>query len=261
MTRRTDRSMLLLGLLLAGCGGGGEPVAENAVAPIPTPKPVATRVAPPATPAATGSVPERLTVTTNEPFYTVRIAGDSLLLSGVDLPERRFPVTDRRTAADAREWEAQADGRTLRVRVVRAPCKDDMSGAPRDFSATLTVDGRTVRGCGFVGTPAPPPGEERAAPPDTIPMQFVGRWNRDAAACTRPAALIEGVRVTPNELWFHESVGAVKRVEPLSAGRFRITADYDGEGQRWTATQTLRVDGDRLTIVTDGQPFSRIRCP
>lgn len=252
--RRADRIVFLLGMVvLAGCSGGDEAPAGNVASPMPAPSPT---LAPTAT--VVSAVPERLTVTTNEPFYTVRIDRDVLTLRGVDLPERRLPLVDRSVQADARTWQAVGAGTTLAIRVARSACTDDMSGAPRDYTATLTIDGRTVRGCGYVGTPAPPPGE---AAPGPIPVAFLGRWNRDAAACADPAASIEGVRVTPNELWFHESVGTVKRVEPLGTGQVRITAAYDGEGERWTTTQTLRVAGDRLTIVTDGQPFSRIRCP
>ncbi|WP_242417282.1 hypothetical protein [Sphingomonas panni] len=253
---RADRVATMLGLLMLGsCGGGNDSPAGNAGAP--TPVAAAT---PTATPAGTSSVPDRLTVTTNEPFYSVRIDGDVLTLSGVDLPTRRLPVVDHGVEANAREWKAQGGGTTLKLRVVRASCADDMSGAARDFAATLTMDRRTVRGCGYVGTPAPPP-EEAAVAKNHIPAQFVGSWNRDAAACADPAASVEGVRVTPDELWFHESVGTVKRVEPLGPDHIRLIADYDGEGQQWTATQTLRISGDRLKIMTGDQPFSRIRCP
>ncbi len=257
--RRADRiAFLLATLALAGCGGGGEAPMGNAATPLPSP--AGPSPTPTASPAIVSTVPDVLTVSTNEPFYTVRIADDVLTLTGVDTPVRRFRGTGRAVAADAREWVARDGQGALLVRVVRTPCADDMSGAPRDFTATLTLDGRTVRGCGYVGTPAPPP-DAAVAAAETIPARFVGRWNRDAAACAQPAASIEGVRVTPNELWFHESVGAVRRVETLGPDRLRITADYEGEGQRWTATQTLQVAGDRLTIVTDGQPFSRMRCP
>ncbi|PZO79913.1 MAG: hypothetical protein DI632_03085 [Sphingomonas hengshuiensis] len=249
-------------LVLAGCGGDAP--ADNGAAPVVGGTPAVT-VPVAASPANTvepaSSVPDRLTVTTNEPFYSVRVDPDQLVLDGIGFAPRRMPVLGREVRATGRRWRAR-DGRgELIVEVERADCEDDMSGAPRDFTATLTLDGRTVRGCGFVGTPAPPPGE--AAPmvaANTIPARFVGRWNRDAAACARPAASIDGVKVSPDELWFHESVGKVQRVEPLSDDRIRITAAYDGEGERWTSTQTLSVDGDRLTIVTEGRPFTRIRC-
>lgn len=255
---RADRlTPILVALLLAACGGDGEAPGGNGASPTPVASPLPS---PPPSSALASSVPAALTVTANEPFYTVEIDGDFLTLAGVDTPVRRLRATDRRVAADAREWAVDRGGVLLRVRVVRQPCEDDMSGASRDFTATLSVDGRTVRGCGYVGTPAPPP-DEASATTTTIPARFVGRWNRDAAACARPAASIEGVRVTPDELWFHESVGTVKRVERLDGDRIRITAEYEGEGERWTATQTLRVEGDRLTVTTDGQPFSRMRCP
>ncbi len=258
MRRRADRWPLApAALALAGCGGAAP---DDAALPVPSATPSAAAPVPPPANAIerVSTVPERLTVTTNEPFYSVRVEGDLLVLTGVEAPPRRLPVLDRDVGPTTRRWRAQG----LVVDVERKPCEDDMSGAPRDFTATLTLGGRTVRGCGFVGTPAPPPGE-RAAPAavDTIPARFVGRWNRDAAACARPAASIEGVKVSPDELWFHESVGKVQRVEPLAGDRIRITAAYDGEGERWTSMQTLAVEGDRLTITTDGRPFTRMRCP
>lgn len=257
MRRRADRRLLVgAALALAGCGGAAP---DNAVLPMPSATPSAAAPVPPPANAVerVSTVPERLTVTTNEPFYSVQVEGDLLVVTGVEAPPRRLTVLDRDVGPTTRRWRAQG----LVVDVERKPCEDDMSGAPRDFTATLALGGRTVRGCGFVGTPAPPPGGQVAtAAADTIPARFVGSWNRDAAACVRPAASIEGVKVSPDELWFHESVGKVQRVEPLAGNRIRITAAYDGEGERWTSTQTLAVDGDRLTIVTEGQPFTRIRC-
>lgn len=253
--RRADRYLPVIALLaLIGCGDGATAPADNGALPASVPTMVSS-------PVVDSSVPERLTLSTNEPFYAVGIDGDVLTLTGVDMPRRTLRAVERNVASDAREWTARDDKGDIGIRVVRAPCEDDMSGAPRDFTATLTLAGRTVRGCGYVGTPAPPPGEGVAGS-NVIPARFVGRWNRDATACARPAASIDGVRVTARELWFHESVGTVKRVEPLDPDQVRVTADYEGEGERWTAIQTLRVDGNRLTIVIDdGAPFSRIRCP
>lgn len=243
-------------LALAGCGDRSEPVPDPTPVPVasgtPSPLPTASFTAP----QIGSTVPDRVTVSTNEPFYMAEIDGDRITLTGVSTPRRELTVLDREVAVDSRRWRARDDLGDLIVTVTRTGCADDMSGAPRDFAGTLTLDEHLVRGCAFTGKPAPPPGEGAG----TIPANFVGAWNVDAAACARPATSIDGVKVTPNELLFHESAGRVTKVEPLAPDRIRITADYDGEGERWTATQTLRISGDRLTIDTGGRPFSRVRC-
>lgn len=251
MPNRASIGISVIVLWLAGCNDRRDP------APAPPPQPTATRQPTATSQPITSTVPDRITVTTNEPFYSAKVAADAVVLTGVDLPERRLKIVDRTIAADRRSWTARDDRGTVIVNVVRSACEDDMSGAPRDFTGTLAFGDRTVRGCAFTGTPAPPPTETAA----TIPATFLGEWNIDVAACARPAASIEGVRVTPSEILFHESAGRVTNVEPLAPDRIRITAEYDGEGERWTATQTLRVTGDRLTITTDGRPISRVRCP
>ncbi len=245
MAIRARIGLVTIAFALAGCNDRRDP------APVPTPQPTATPV------PVTSTVPAQITVTTNEPFYSAKVTGDAVFLSGVDQPERRLTITDRTIAADRRSWTGRDTGGSITVTAIRSACQDDMSGAPRNFVGTLTLGDRTVRGCGFTGTPAPPPGEAAA----TIPATFVGKWNSDAAACARPATSTEGVKVTPTEIVFHESAGRVTRVEALGDDRIRITADYDGEGERWTATQTLWVVGDRLTIETDGRSISRVRCP
>lgn len=241
--------LVALALALTGCNDRREP----APAITPTPQPTETTAPAP----ATSTVPDRITVTTNEPFYSAKVSADAVLLTGVDMPARRLTIIDRTIAADRRSWTARDDRGSITVTAIRSACQDDMSGAPRDFAGTLTLGDRTVRGCAFTGTPAPPPGETAA----TIPATFTGTWNTNAAACARPAAAIEGVKVTPAEILFHESAGRVTRVESLGPGRIRIIADYNGEGERWTTTQTLTVAGNRLTIDTGSQPFSRVRCP
>ncbi|MEN2746153.1 hypothetical protein [Sphingomonas sp. T9W2] len=251
MPTRASIGISVIVLWLAGCNERRDP------APAPTPQPTATRQPTATSKPITSTVPDQITVTTNEPFYSVKVAADAVLLTGVDLPERRLKIVDRAIAADRRSWTARDDRGTLIVTAIRTACEDDMSGAPRDFMGTLTLGDRTVRGCAFTGTPAPLHTETA----ETIPAIFLGEWNSDAAACANPAMSIEGVRVTPSEILFHESAGRVTRVEPLAPDRVRITADYDGEGERWTATQTLRVTGNRLTIATDGRPISRVRCP
>ncbi len=242
---------MLLPLLLAACGG--VPEAPNAAEPV-------ARATPSPTPAATiapvSSVPDAITVTTNEPFYAAVVAGDAITLTGVSTSPRRLSVIDREVTADARRWRARDAAGEVVVAAARRPCSDDMSGAPRDFTGMLIVDGRTARGCAFAGKAPPPPPDEAA-----IPARFVGTWNTDAAACARPATSIEGLKVTSGELVFHESAGTVTGVKAIGHDKVEITADYEGEGERWTATQTLRLVGNRLTVAQRGTAFSRVRCP
>lgn len=233
-------------LLLAGCGGTSSPTPEptaNAATPMArmTPTP-----APTPSPTIASAIPDSVTATTNEPFYAAVVDGDAIRLSGVDLPERRLPIVATDRVPNGRRW--RADG--VSVTVTDTACEDDMSGEPRRFSSELTVAGRTARGCAF-------PTPRRLT---TIPAAYVGRWDRDAAACARPATSIEGVAISPRELRFHESFGEVTAVTPVTGG-VRIEARYSGEGERWTTAQTLRVDGDALTIEGEGAPIRRVRCP
>ncbi|WP_230770064.1 hypothetical protein [Sphingomonas sp. Leaf4] len=238
------RGRVTIGLaaMLAGCGG----------APVPAPEPTASVVMSVATPTpvpvptATSAIPDAVTATTNEPFYSAAIDGDAIRLSGVDLPERRLGIVARDAVPDGRRWRAEG----VTVTVIDQACADDMSGEPRPFRSVLTVGGRTARGCAF---PTP-----RAQA--TIPAAFLGRWDRDAAACAAPATSIEGVTISPRELRFHESLGDVTAVTPV-AGGVSIAVAYSGEGERWTTRQTLRVAGDVLTIAGEGAPIRRVRCP
>ncbi len=221
-----------IAVLLAGCGEAPSSVREaNVVEPTPVPSP-------------TSAIPDAVTATTNEPFYAAVVDGDTIRLSGVDLPERRLPIVAREAVANGRRWRAEG----VTVTVTDRACEDDMSGEPRPFSGELTVEGRTARGCAF-------PTVKQA----TIPAAFLGRWDRDAAACAKPATSIEAVTVSPRELRFHESLGTVTAVTPVEDG-VRIEAAYTGEGERWTTRQRLSVAGDVLTIAGEGAPIRRVRC-
>ncbi len=236
------RGRVAIGLvaMLAGCGGTPSPAPEptvSVVVPVATPTPV---------PTATSAIPDAVTATTNEPFYAAAIDGDAIRLSGVDLPERRLAIVARDAVPGGRRWRAE----DVTVTVTDRACEDDMSGEPRPFRSVLMVGGRTAQGCAF-----PTPRRQTA-----IPAAFLGRWDRDAAACAAPATSIEGVTIAPGELRFHESLGEVRAVTPV-AGGVAIEAAYSGEAEHWTTRQVLRVAGDTLTIEGAGTPIRRVRCP
>lgn len=107
---------------------------------------------------------------------------------------------------------------------------------------------------------APAPTAPKAAVEDAIPAAFHGVYDSSPEACGRPS---DGrLAVTARELRFHESIGSVRSVTPGAAGRIRVEADYQGEGERWRNSHELRLstDGAGLTISGDGVSFDRVRC-
>lgn len=94
-----------------------------------------------------------------------------------------------------------------------------------------------------------------------IPKLLQGRWTGVNDACGDRSADLE-LTVTPDSLIFHESVGTVKDVETVSAGRFRVTAAFTGEGDSWTRRVELRpsANGRELIMVNDGAAVTRKRC-
>jgi uncharacterized membrane protein len=240
-------------LALASCNG------DTPAAPAPAePRDVAA-----ATPAA--SAPVRVaapvTVSTNEPFWQAAIAGDTVTLTGVDSPRRVLRIETDVVEGGARRLAARDTAGTVEIGIDDRACINDMSGAPFPLSGALTIDGRGP----FVGCAAPPGYRPPAEPaPDSataIPARFLGLWAADAAGCRVPPASIEWLRVTPEALRFHESLGAVRAVRPRGEHMVELDLDFDGEGQQWQATRTLRRTGDVLTLSgADLPPVSRTRC-
>lgn len=107
-----------------------------------------------------------------------------------------------------------------------------------------------------VDAPQPP-----YAPTGLIPASLQGRWTGVDDRCGDRAADLE-LTIEPENLVFHESVGAVQSVTQGEEGGVRVTAAFTGEGQSWTRTLDLRpsADGGRLTIVNDGTATTRKRC-
>jgi hypothetical protein len=91
----------------------------------------------------------------------------------------------------------------------------------------------------------------------TIPAAYQGRWAASAAACDM-AGDSSRLTVTAGQLAFYESMGRVTSAVETTPGTLRVTAAYEGEGQRWTATRrfVLAPDGRALTI----EGVRRVRC-
>ncbi|MCD9026673.1 hypothetical protein LDO26_00395 [Luteimonas sp. BDR2-5] len=156
-------SILLPGLLLAACGG--TPPAGDADR-------AGTDEGATAAPAAGVSASEEsgdahtadedVIVSTNEPFWQARVEGDSIVLTGVDAPERRLSGASSSMTAGGRRIAASDAAGEVVVTVRRMRCEDDMSGAVFPMTGLLAIDGgAAIRGCARPATmPPPKPPEE-----------------------------------------------------------------------------------------------------
>ncbi|WP_315726715.1 hypothetical protein [Sphingosinicella rhizophila] len=104
---------------------------------------------------------------------------------------------------------------------------------------------------------APLPGTIETA----IPAAFVGTFDETIEACGRPG--VYRLQLTPKALRFHESLGVVAEVKIVSPTSISVTADYEGEGEKWRSVRQLDLtdDGGQLVVSGDGTSFTRVRCP
>ncbi|MFN3387805.1 MAG: hypothetical protein ACK40O_02670 [Allosphingosinicella sp.] len=131
---------------------------------------------------------------------------------------------------------------------------------------------------GLAACGAPPP--ENAAEPETgaeapieqtaepaaesaltaVPQRFRGRWNASAEACAAGAGEM-GLEVAGDTLRFHESVGRVQSVRQVAPNAVEAELAFEGEGQSWRETRTLRLLQDgRLSVEGRGSAATRVRC-
>lgn len=94
-----------------------------------------------------------------EPGWTAEVVeGDWLrvIRAGVDsVLVARDPARERRDNG-ATVYAGEADGERLRLQVTESACTDTMSGESFPLTATLTLEGRELRGC--ARRPVPPSG-------------------------------------------------------------------------------------------------------
>ncbi|UNK41192.1 hypothetical protein MNO14_09355 [Luteimonas sp. S4-F44] len=103
-------------------------------------------------------------VSTNEPFWQARIEGDTVLVTGVDGPARRFANASSSMTADGRRIAARDQAGDVVLIVRRMRCEDDMSGARFPLTALLTLDGDGPHhGCARPASMPPPRPSDVAA--------------------------------------------------------------------------------------------------
>lgn len=259
-------------LMLPACRDAQQssmPATDDAAAPTAATEPTGAGPVPmpeeeaPAMPGpATTMIPDDIVVSTNEPFWNARVEDGEVVLTGAGQPERRLTVESVQVTGDFSTIRASDANGNLLIEVRSEACQDSMSGAGYPFTGSLAFDGgAAIPGCARPAS-MPPPGEPGTeADDDEIPIAFHGRWAPDARACAKPASSIGGVTVAAGSLRFHESMAVPTAVERVDGDTVRVTADYQGEGQRWSAVRTLELlDGDRLAITAEGDRIERVRC-
>lgn len=243
--------LLPAALLMAGCQPEAAPDTTGAAV---TPAPDI------AAPAARSD--DDVVVSTNEPFWQARFERGAIVLSGPEATGRLFSDVRTSMTADGLRMDASDATGSIVVIVRKMRCEDDMSGARFPMTGLLTIDGRgPFRGCARPAS-MPPPGElGDNEVSTTIADRFVGHWDADAGACESGGSDM-ALRVEPGALRFHESIATPISVIAFGADAVRVAADYEGEGQAWTAEQILRLDGPDTLFVGDdaGEGVSRVRC-
>lgn len=100
---------------------------------------------------------------------------------------------------------------------------------------------------------APPAPEATPAPPpaaNEIPAAIQGRWGMVTADCEPGRSDAKGLLVIgPTRLEFYESVGTLRDVREVSAGRIRAVYDFTGEGMSWERDQSLELQEGGRTLV------------
>ena len=123
-----------------------------------------------------------------------------------------------------------------------------------------------------IAAPAPQPAEGPAEPEAAelaepmqasaaVPAAYHGIWEETPADCDAPSEF--RLRVSEGELRFHESIGTVTAVAPVESNVTSVAADFQGEGESWSAVRELRLfdGGASLTVTGDGEMQTRVRCP
>lgn len=133
-------------LALAACSAPPPPAQAPSTPPA---APASTALAAPAADAAQ-AVPAEFQVRTNEPFWSARVQGDTLVLTSPD-GERTLKVESNTATADGRDVTASDATGSVKVHVTNQPCQDTMSEESFPFTGTLTVgDAAPASGCGLL---------------------------------------------------------------------------------------------------------------
>jgi uncharacterized membrane protein len=92
----------------------------------------------------TVALPERMVALGTEPFWSVEVMPASLVYS---TPENQPGTIIAAQLTGDGIWSGRYNGQQFVLRIAVGKCSDGMSDTVYAWSATLTVAGRTERGC------------------------------------------------------------------------------------------------------------------
>jgi uncharacterized membrane protein len=146
------RKALILGLaaVLAGCGKATPPDAVATVSPgetgLPAPMPQPAVAAKPANTGPT-TITLHLRAFGTEPFWAIDIAPGQLRYSNPDLQDGKPFAASSSPEGKGVRYSGTLDGKAISLLIKPGNCSDGMSDTVHKWQATLTIDGKTERGC------------------------------------------------------------------------------------------------------------------
>lgn len=88
----------------------------------------------------------------NEPFWSLRITRQGMLLERPSHPPLALPYLEEQLPGGQTSFSSEADDQRLNLWVAPQRCVDSASGAVSHLSAELRLnDGQTLRGCAYYG--------------------------------------------------------------------------------------------------------------
>ena len=88
----------------------------------------------------------------NEPFWSVEIGSDQLLLRQASSPTpSKYALQETQDAEGSVTYRGTSGDKALEITIMGSPCGDSMSGEYFAYTAELTLDGRSLRGCARIG--------------------------------------------------------------------------------------------------------------
>ncbi|SEN70276.1 hypothetical protein SAMN04489859_101381 [Paracoccus alcaliphilus] len=193
--------LALLTLPLAACDGAGlpglgseQPQVEGHRGPptvSPTEAPIETGEAegrPIATAEARTHNTAAFSARGNEPFWAVDLAGNTAIYKTPSNQRGQAVRVNRLTFAEGVEYVGVLGGRPFVVNIRGTDCQDSMSGERFPMSASLTVSGRSERGCAGPASAEVAQAVAATRAPAPAAPRTTSRPATSAPAATRPAS-------------------------------------------------------------------------